>query len=240
MQKLQINIIRTYLLITFLLVVSGILFPANQSLWLFRYFTILTLFLIAIFLKVKRRIQTLLPYAILFASIGDAFLYLNMPLKFIRLNIPLGLLSFTIAYLIIASVYFRALHKLKKSSAKHFYQVQLILLIFIISIFIYFLQRINMGHLIFGAVFVFALLLVFCTALNLFFSTTFPTRLRLLIFISSTLMLICDTGVIMGFSIPNLDSIVYSLGASIVWSAYIPAWTIICILSMDTEFSKIS
>jgi len=240
MQKLQINIIRTYLLITLLLVASGILFPTNQSLWLFRYFTILTLFLIAIFLKIKRRIRTLLPFSLLFAAIGDAFLYLNLPLKFLKLNIPLGLFSFAIAYIIIASVYFKALLKLKNSSAKHFYLVQLILLILIISIFIYFLQKTNMDHLIFGAVFVFALLLVFCAALNLFFSNLVPKRLRLLILISSTLMLICDTGVILGFSLPNLDPIVYNLGASIVWSAYIPAWTIICILSMDTEFSKIS
>jgi len=240
LQKLQINIIRTYLLITLLLVVSGILFPTNQSLWLFRYFTILALFLIAIFLKVKRRMPTLLPYALLFASIGDAFLYLALPLTFLRLNIPIGLLSFTIAYLIIASVYLKALLSKEKSPARHFYLIQFILLILIVSMIFYYLQKINIDHLIFGTVFIFALLLVFCTALNLFFSTLISKRLRLLILISSTLMLICDTGVILGFSLPSLSLAVYNLGISIVWSAYIPAWTIICILSMDNELGEIS
>jgi hypothetical protein len=53
-------------------------------------------------------------------------------------------------------------------------------------------------------------------------------------------MVVCDIGVILGFSLPSLDPMIFSIGSSIVWSAYIPAWTIICILSMDTEFSKIS
>lgn len=240
MQKLQINIIKTYLLITFFLVGSGILFPTNQNLWLIRYFTILSLFFISILHKVKEKSQTRLPYALLFAAIGDAFLYLALPLKFLRLNIPLGLLSFTLAYIIIASAYLRALFSSKKSSENIIYLKQFALLLLISSIIIYFLRKSRLDYLIFGSVFIFALLLVFLSALNLFFSTLFSIRLRRLVIISSTLMVICDIGVILGFLLPVLESMVYNIGTSIVWFAYVPAWTIICILSMDAELNKIS
>lgn len=239
MEKLQISIIRVYLLITLLLVGFGILFPSNQNLWLFRYSTILSLFLVAIFHKVKERIHTRLPYALLFATIGDYFLYLSLPLKFLKLNIPLGLFSFAIAYVIIASVYLKALFSAKKSPMKVIYLLQLVLLVLTVSFLVYFLRRTRLNYLVFGSVFIIALLVVFLSALNIFFSTIFSKRLKLLILISSMLMMICDIGVILGFSLPAVEPMVYNLGISIVWSAYVPAWTIICMLSMDAEFNRI-
>jgi len=240
MQKLQIKIIRTYLLITFFLVGYGNLFPANQNLWLFRYFTILSLFLIAFFHKVKERILTRLPYALLFVAIGDAFLYLSLPLKFIKLDIPLGLISFSIAYIIIASAYLKALFSSKRSPMKVIYLIQLVLSILTVSIAIYFLRKTHLDYLVFGSFFISTLLIVLFSALIIFFCTIFSKRLKLMILISSTLMVICDIGVILGFSLVSVEPMAYNLGASIVWSAYVPAWTIICILSMDAEFNRVT
>ncbi|MGB4587610.1 MAG: hypothetical protein WBI17_00045 [Clostridiaceae bacterium] len=238
MNKLQINIIRSYLLITLLLVGFGLFIPANRNLWLFRYFSILSLFLIAIYFKVKRKIQTQLPYALLFAAIGDAFIYLPLSLNFLKLNIPLGLFSFTMAYVIIASTYLKVLSSNHKSGNTAFNLLQIALIVVIVSISVIFLQKTQLDYLFFGSLFLFALLLVFSCSLNIFFTPLISKRLRGLILISSTLMVICDTGVILGFSIPAGDPMVYNLGSSMVWSAYIPAWTIICILSMDTEYNK--
>lgn len=240
MQKLQINIIRTYLLITLLLVGFGLLFPSNQNLWLFRYFVILSLFIVSILYKIKGRSQTCLPYALLFASIGDAFLYLAIPLKFIKPNIPLGLLSFTLAYVIIASAYTRILFRSEKSTISIFYLKQLALLLLMVSALMFALRKSPLDDLIFGSVFIFALLLVFISAINLYFNTGLSFRLRALIMISSMLMVICDVGVILGFTLPALDPLSYSIGITIVWSAYIPAWTILCMISMDREFNKAS
>lgn len=240
MQKLQTSILRTYLLIALFLVGAGILFPANQNLWLYRYFTILSLFLISILYKVKEKSHTRLPYALLFAAIGDAFIYLALPLKFMRLNIPLGLFSFTIAYMIIASFYLKALFLSRKSKDHVFYLKQLPLPILIGSSIIYFLQKTRSADLISGSIFIFSLFLLIFSAINLFFSTHFSRRLRILILLSSALMVICDIGVILGFSLLSLDPLFYNIGTSIVWSAYIPAWAIICILSMDTEFNRVT
>lgn len=240
MEKLQMGILRTYLLITSFLVGAGILFPTNMNLWLIRYVTILSLFLISVLYTVKERTQTRLPYALLFVVIGDAFLYLALPLKFMRVNIPFGLLSFTIAYGIIASTYQKALFSVNKVKDKFFYLKQLSLLLLIGSSSLYFLRKIRSTDLIFGLIFIFSLVLVFSIALNLFFNPLISKRLRVLILLSSGLMVVCDIGVILGFLIPALDPLMYNIGTSVVWSAYIPAWTIICILSMDAELSKIS
>lgn len=240
MQRLQIHLIWTYLLMTLLLVGFGLLFPYNENLWVFRYLVILSLFIISIFIKVKEKNQTQLPYALFFTVIGDTFLYLSIPLKFIKLNIPLGLLSFAIAYSIIASTYVRILWCSKKSKVSLLYLKQLALLFLIVSLLFYTLRKLTLDNLIFGSIFIIALLLVFICAINLIFSTFISTRLRALIMISSTLMLICDVGVILGFTFPALDPLIYILGTSIVWSAYIPAWTILCIISMDREFNNIT
>lgn len=240
MQKFQSGILRTYLMITSFLVGAGILFPANENLWLIRYVTILSLFLISILYQIKERIQTRLPYALLFVVIGDAFIYLSLPLKFIRLNIPLGLISFTIAYGIIASTYLKVLYSTKKTIDKIFYLKQLSLLLLIGSFIIYLLRKTASADLILGSIFISSLIFVFSMAINIFFSTLISKRLRVLILLSSTLMIVCDIGVILGFSLPALDPMIYNVGTSIVWSAYIPAWTIICILSMDTEFNRVT
>lgn len=240
MQKFQSGILRTYLMITSFLVGAGILFPENENLWLIRYVTILSLFLISILHQIKEKTQTRLSYALLFAVIGDAFLYLALPLKFIKLNIPLGLISFTMAYGIIASAYLKVLFSIKKTIDKFFYLKLLSLLLLIGSFIIYFLRKTTSADLFFGSIFISSLIFVFLMAINIFFSTLISKRLRVLILLSSTLMVVCDIGVILGFSLPSLDPMIFNIGSSIVWSAYIPAWTIICILSMDTEFSKIS
>lgn len=240
MQKFQSGILRTYLMITSFLVGAGILFPANENLWLIRYVTILSLFLISILYQIKERIQTRLPYALLFVVIGDAFIYLSLPLTFIRINIPLGLISFTIAYGIIASTYLKVLYSTKKTIDKIFYLKQLSLLLLIGSFIIYLLRKTASADLILSSIFISSLIFVFSTAINIFFSTLISKRLRVLILLSSTLMIVCDIGVILGFSLPALDPMIYNIGTSIVWSAYIPAWTIICILSMDTEFNRVT
>lgn len=239
MQRLQIHLIWIYLLMTLLLVGFGLLFPSNENLWVFRYLSILSLFIISFFIKIKERNQTPLPYALFFAVIGDTFLYLPIALKFIKLNLPLGLLSFTIAYGIISSTYARILWRLIKPKDRLLYLKQIALLLLIVSVFIYALRKLTLDNLIFGSLFIFALLLVFISAINLFFSTLISIGLRALIMISSTLMLICDVGVILGFTLPSLDPILYNIGTSIVWSAYIPAWTILCMISMDREFNNI-
>lgn len=239
MQKLLLSILKTYLLITLLLVGFGILFPANQKLWLFRYSVILSLFIISIVNKIKEKSQNRLPFALLFAVIGDAFLYLAIPLKLIKPNIPLGLLSFFIAYGIIASAYARILFQHRKPIDRILYLKQLALLLMILSAIIFALRKSTLDNLIFGSMFILALLLVFMSALNLFFSTIFSIRLRTMIMISSMLMLICDVGVILGFTLSPPDPIIYSIGTAIVWSAYIPAWTLLCLISMDKEFDRV-
>lgn len=240
MRKYQSGILRTYFLITSFLVGAGILFPENENIWLIRYVAILSLFLISLLYQVKERIRTRLPYALFFAVIGDAFLYLTLPLKFIRLNIPLALISFTVAYGIISSAYLKVLLSIKKTIDKFLYLKLLSLLLLFGSFLIYFLRKTTSADLIFGSVFIFSLILVYSMAINIFFSTLISKRLRVLILLSSTLMIVCDIGVILGFSLPALDPMIYNVGTSIVWSAYIPAWTIICILSMDTEFNRVT
>jgi hypothetical protein len=52
-------------------------------------------------------------------------------------------------------------------------------------------------------------------------------------------MVLCDLFVVLGFLLPDISAEMYDFGSVIVWSAYIPAWTILAILSIDAGFQEV-
>ncbi|MBP1919818.1 lysoplasmalogenase family protein [Youngiibacter multivorans] len=211
-------------LIILVLDVSGI---SGRFLWGVRYAIMLSMPLYSLKAANKGREQRLLAASLFLIAAGDFFLY--VPLASGNENpklYPWGIVLFSLAYLMLSTAYLRNAGKDKR-------EILLALMpMTILAAGFYGVLSFADGNLVISS-----LLLILSISFMLWNALCVPIRgwydrtSSRLIVISAFLMLACDAGVGLGMMAGISSELLFDIGRNIVWSAYIPAWAIILMLS---------
>lgn len=229
MNMRQNKLLMTYLPMTLVIVFLDLILEEEQTMWLVKYLVVLSLFLWAFFLGKKTRDQERLGLSLLFVAVGDAFLYLPMALGYGEsVFIPYGMMMFLLAYGCLILVYRQGLR------LGRFETMAAIPSLAVFYLGLTMLWRAGNGPVI-------SLTLVFwgvlCTMLWMALCTLSPRspyrRHGKVIALSGVLMVVCDAGVGMGLYYPAQSVLLFILAKSIIWTAYIPAWTLVAWLAAE-------
>lgn len=231
MNRIQQKLIAVYLPMTLVIIVLDLVFGNTPLMWLVKFLAIASLFLWSFFLRKKSREQEQLGLSLLFVTLGDGFLYLPLALGYGESAlIPYGMVMFILAYGCLILVYRQGLHPGRfegmagVASAAVFYLGLMLL------------WRRQSGPvigltLIFWGTLCTMLWMALCTR-----SARSPYRKHgKVIALSAVLMVVCDAGVGLGLLYPAQSNLVYLLARSIIWAAYIPAWTLIAWLALEEQ-----
>ena len=230
-------ILGTYLMLTLLLVLLGLYLKNLKMLWILRYLVFLSLPLTALAARGRHPGSSSLVFALLCAALGDAFIYLPLGLERFEPNLPLGMLFFALSYTLITAVYVKGGLSSMVSGLK-VHPDLLIFPLFLATMEFAFWGTLPLLFLLLGFFFFVALSTAFWASVRLYSRRSYPKRIRNLVLLSTTLMVLCDLIVVLGFLLPVMSARMYDIGSVIVWSAYIPAWTILAILSTDEGFHE--
>lgn len=229
MNRMQRKLIKIYVPVTLVIVILDLVLDATALFWLLKYLTVLSLFLWSFFHMKKTRDQERLGLSLFFVAAGDAFLYLPLALGYEQSElIPYGMMMFILAYGCLILVYRQGLHpgRFERMAALPSAAV------FYLGLML--LWRRESGPvlsltLIFWGILCTMLWMALCTR-----SARSPYRRHgKVIALSAILMVVCDAGVGLGLFYPAQSTMVYNLAKSIIWTAYIPAWTLIAWLSLE-------
>ena len=218
-------------LIILVLDVSGI---SGSLLWGTRYAVMLSMPLYSLKAAVKGKEQRLLAASLFLIAVGDFFLYVPLASGYENPELyPWGIIMFSCAYLMLSAAYLRNAGRDKR---------ELLLALMPMTIF----AAGSYGVLSFadGNLIISSLLLLFSISFMLWNALCVPIRgwydrtSSKLIVVSAFLMIACDAGVGLGMMAGISSEFLFDIGRNIVWSAYIPAWAIILMLSSWRTMGK--
>ncbi|MHC1733515.1 MAG: hypothetical protein AB9888_15985 [Bacteroidales bacterium] len=211
-------------LIILLLDVAGI---SGRALWGVRYAVMLSMPLYSIRVSVKVRVQRMLSASLFLIAAGDFFLYVPLAMGIEEPKLyPWGIILFSLAYVMLSSAYSWSSRRNPKE-----------ILLTLMPMTVFFAGTYLVLSYADGMIRAAGLLLSASISLMLWNALCVPLRglfdksASKLVVVSSFLMLICDAGVGLGMLAGIRNELLFDIGRNIVWSAYIPAWAIILMLS---------
>lgn len=211
-------------LIILLLDVAGI---SGRVLWGVRYAVMLSMPLYSIRVSVKARIQQMLAASLLLIAAGDFFLYVPLAMGIEEPKLyPWGIILFSLSYVMLSSAY-------SWNSRRNPKEILLTLMpmtVFFAGAYLilsYADGMIRASGLLLSVSISFMLWNALCVPLR----GLFDKSASKLVVTSAFLMLLCDAGVGLGMLAGIRNELLFDIGRNIVWSAYIPAWAIILMLS---------
>lgn len=214
----------TLALVILVLDVAGI---SGRALWGVRYAVMLSMPLYSIKVSVKSRIQKMLAASLFLIAAGDFFLYVPLAMGIEGPELyPWGIILFSMAYVVLSAAY-------SWNSRKDPKEILLTLMpmtVFFAGSYLvlsYSDGMIRTAGLLLSASISFMLWNALCVPLRGLFGKGDSK----LVVLSAFLMLICDAGVGLGMLAVIRNELLFDIGRNIVWSAYIPAWAIILMLS---------
>lgn len=221
------HILAIYSILAFVILVSDVAGISGKVIWGVRYAVILSMPLYSIRVTVKEREQRLLQASLLLIAAGDFFLYVPLAMGNEEPELyPWGVLLFSLAYLMLSAAYSRRSNRVLKE-----------ILLTLMPMTVFFAGATFVLSYADGMTRVAGLLLTACISFMMWNALCVPLRgffdkeVSKLVVLSAFLMLVCDAGVGLGMLAGIRNELIFNIGRNIVWSAYIPAWAIILMLS---------
>lgn len=221
------NILIVYSLIALIILVLDISGVRVNFLWGARYMVMLSMPLFSLKSTGKLMEQRLLAASLFLIAAGDFFLYAPLALNKENPRLyPWGIALFSCAYLLLSAAYARNAGKDKRE-----------IILALIPIMLFAAAFYAVASFAGGILRICGLTLEFTISLMLWNALCVPIRgwydstSSKLITASALLMLLCDAGVGLGMMAGISNELLFDIGRNIVWSAYIPAWAIILMLS---------
>lgn len=221
------HILVIYSILAFLILVLDVAGISGRALWGLRYAVMLSMPLYSIKVSVKARVQRMLSASLFMIAAGDFFLYVPLAMGIEEPELyPWGIILFSLAYVVLSAAY-------SWKSSKDPKEILLTLMpmtVFFAGSYMvlsYADGMIRAAGLLLAASISFMLWNALCVPLRGLFGKSASK----LVVVSSFLMLICDAGVGLGMLAVIRNELLFDIGRNIVWSAYIPAWAIILMLS---------
>lgn len=227
MRNTQRILIAIYFPITVLIFILDNYYPKENMVLYIKYGTMITLFLSALTIKKKFFEQKLMALSFFFLVIADFFLVFADTIQNLNMNLsPFGILGFLCAYLCLIAAYQKNF-KLRKAEIL----IAIPFIIMFISVFGILMPYINnvvikVGTLIFGVVLSYMAWTSICTI----FRNYFTKKASRIIAVSGCLMFICDVGVAFSMFYPPFVMHHTPWLTNIIWTAYIPGWTLLAVL----------
>ncbi len=224
MNKVQKLVLSIFLPITALFIVLDNIFPGAPLVNYIKFVTIITLFLIALRINKTYPEQRLLTAAMFLVMIGDLFLVFCKTFFDSGKFLPFGVLSFSIAYLLVVFAFQRNF-KTGRFEAVAALPVLIITIPVVIILLASVSGFLKFGLLIFIAILCYCTWTCICTVSRGYFVPKSSYRIAL----AGFLMLICDLGVGLSSFYPQFSGTFVPLLKNIIWGSYIPAWTLIVV-----------
>jgi len=224
LNKQQKVLLLTFLVITVLVIFLDNLFPGAAAVSHFKFFVILTLFLIAFISEKKYPEQVTLTIAVFFLVMGDFFANFCSTLPEFNKVVVFGVLGFLWAYLLLTEVFKKKL----RIGPGQLIAASPVLAVYIpslLSIYPYIDRSILPGVMLFSFVLCYMAWVSTCTIFNGYYRSAVSLRMAL----TGFLIFISDIAV--GNSLFNpayADHFIPWL-KNIIWGTYIPAWTLVVV-----------
>jgi hypothetical protein len=206
-------------------------YEVNFSLisWI-RFLTMLSL-AIVVFLNKKENFFKGVSLVFILMVAGDFFLVLSNAIEVFEQNLAfLGFIPFTLAYLLLATIYLKSLKLNLKDVIISIPFVLLGLLLY--SILYPFVEGVFLKIV---SIILLAVLLTMSWSAVLFLTKdTFSKNRSIIIAISGILMLACDLGVAFDIFYPSFYQIRDIIPINLVWLFYIPGWVLLAIASIKS------
>lgn len=228
-QKILIAI---YFPITLLIFILDNIYPEENMVLYLKYATMITLFLSALTIKKKFFEQKLMALSLFFLVIADFFLVFAGTIENLKINLdPFGILGFLCAYICLIAAYNKnfKLRRVEIVAAIPFV-IMFIGVFGLLMPYIYNLA-IKIGTLIFGIVLSYMAWTSVCTI----FRNYFTKKASWIIAVSGCLMFICDVAVAFSKFYPLFAMKHTTWLTNIIWTAYIPGWTLLAVLICEKD-----
>lgn len=232
MGNAQRILIAIYFPITFLIFMFDNINPKENMVLYLKYTIMISLFLSALIIKKNFFEQKLMALSFFFLVIADFFLVFADTIQNLNMDVsPFGILGFLCAYLCLISVYQKnfKLRKAETLAAIPF----VIIYIGVFSFLMPYISNVVMkaGTLIFGVVLSYMAWTSICTI----FRNYFTKKASWIIAVSGCLMFICDVGVAFSMFYPPFVMQHTTWLINIIWTAYIPGWTLLDVLICEKK-----
>ena len=211
------------------------LFPGAAGVSYFKFATVAGIFwasLAPLIAGGRRREQFLLGWAVYLVMVGDFFLNLcsNVPDLAGRV-VPLGVLSFLLAYLLVATVFLKNFN---------FHLTDLPAAALVLAIFIPNFSALSpgIGRVLLPGAFFFGLAICFMAwaCLRTVFNCPYQHRVCLRAALAGLLILISDTALAHSLFNPSFAGHFVPWLKNIIWGAYLPAWTLMALNIAEDRF----
>lgn len=219
-------LIRVYLPLTFVIILTDHLFPGRVAVNYFKFVVVLTLFPAALLTGKWFREQVILTFAVFLMVVGDFFLNLCSAIPDLAGDVRIfGVLSFILAYLSLLAVFVKGRKKPGPGKYLTLAPVLAVLLPAVAAIAPHVEGELLTGALIFTLVLGLLAWTAICTLFRGYYSAAASFRFAL----AGLLILISDIGVANNVFNPAYSSIIVPWLQNIIWGTYIPAWTLIAV-----------
>lgn len=233
MNSIQKLLFAIYLPFTILIFFLDNAFPGHFSVIYLKYTLIITLFLVSIVVNKFHIEQKYISVSLFFVVIADFFLTFSDTLPNIKMNTDLfGMAFFMVAYIVLI-IAFQKNFRLRKAEIIVAAPLLIVLITVLLSLYSYVKVPMLISAIIFGIVLCYMAWTAICTL----FRRYYRRRIAFMIALAGSLIFISDMVVAFGLFHPAYAGTFVPWLKNIIWTTYIPAWTILtAIVSEDRLF----
>lgn len=234
MNRTQRITLLVYIPMTLLILLLDHLYPDNDIVNYVKYATMLSLFLLATFLKKTYSEQKALHLALSFVILADFFFVFCDTIPHLKNQVlPLGIMSFSWAYLILIMVY-------QKNFCLGWGEILVAALVLVISLPYYSHLENYVQGFKFYSLSLFGIILIYMSwsAMSTLFRGYYSCKISLWLALSGFFILLSDLGVGLAITHPHYLSIFDPWLENLIWGFYIPAWALILLVIAEEKLYR--
>lgn len=223
MNLYQKLLLAVFIPVTLVIITLDYIFPSQFFVDIIKFATMTALLLASLYVKKRYNEQLLLLLSLLLAVSGDLLFVLLKDL--LAFSLPIGVSFFTISYISLIAVF---------SKAKFHDPLMLLTAVPVLSLVLpvayVSYNKVDDRILPFGIIFIVVLSFMTWSAVKTLFGRYYSAGSAKLMAAAGFMILICDCSVILSLFGPEGFQYFKTVLKSIIWGAWIPAWTLIAVL----------